>query len=49
MNKILKKATTALLPVPAVLATVGKKDGGANIITIAWTGILCSNPPSTLR
>ncbi len=45
MNKILKKATTALLPVPAVLATVGKKDGGANIITIAWTGILCSNPP----
>lgn len=46
MSKIMKKATTALLPVPSVLATVGKPDGGANIITIAWTGILCSNPPT---
>lgn len=33
-------------PLPAVLVTVGEP-GKANIITVAWTGILNTNPPKT--
>lgn len=32
-------------PVPAVMVSVGNKIGEANIITIAWTGNVCTNPP----
>jgi len=44
MTKVIKKPTTALYPVPAVLVScgVGKQ---ANIITLAWVGTLCSKPP----
>jgi flavin reductase (DIM6/NTAB) family NADH-FMN oxidoreductase RutF len=44
MAKIIKKPFVALRPVPVVLVSCGAGDQ-ANIITIAWTGILCSNPP----
>lgn len=37
---------TLTAPLPAVLVTVGAGDA-ANIITVAWTGILCSHPPKT--
>lgn len=38
------KAGTMLYPIPAVMVSVGdQKD--ANIITVAWTGTLCSDPP----
>lgn len=46
MAKILKKPTTSLFPVPTVLVTVQSEDGTPNIITIAWTGIIASNPPT---
>ncbi len=37
---------TGLYPVPVVLVScLDKKDGKANIITIAWCGIVCSEPP----
>ena len=44
MPKIVKKSFTALRPVPVVLVSCGHGEQ-ANIITIAWTGILCSKPP----
>jgi flavin reductase (DIM6/NTAB) family NADH-FMN oxidoreductase RutF len=42
--KIVKKPFVALRPVPVVLVSCGHGEQ-ANILTIAWTGILCSNPP----
>jgi flavin reductase (DIM6/NTAB) family NADH-FMN oxidoreductase RutF len=42
--KIVKKPFVALRPVPVVLVSCGHGEQ-ANMITIAWTGILCSNPP----
>ncbi len=42
--KIVKKPFVALRPVPVVLVSCGHGEQ-ANIITIAWTGILCSKPP----
>ncbi|MEA2007846.1 MAG: flavin reductase family protein [Chloroflexota bacterium] len=44
MAKITKKPTTALYPVPAVMVSCGTGEK-ANIITLAWVGILCSKPP----
>ena len=32
-------------PVPAVMVTVADKEGRDNIITVAWTGTVCTNPP----
>lgn len=40
------KGGTLLSPVPAVMVTVGDMEN-ANIITIGWTGIVCSEPPKT--
>ena len=34
-----------LYPVPAVMVTVQDGEGKSNIITIAWTGTVCTNPP----
>jgi flavin reductase (DIM6/NTAB) family NADH-FMN oxidoreductase RutF len=42
--KIVKSPFVALRPVPVVLVSCGHGEQ-ANIITIAWTGILCSTPP----
>lgn len=42
--KSVKKPFVALRPVPVVLVSCGHGEQ-ANIITIAWTGILCSSPP----
>ena len=44
MAKIKLGAGTLLAPLPAVLVTCGDSEN-ANIITIAWTGILCTKPP----
>ncbi|MEE8568018.1 MAG: flavin reductase family protein [Anaerolineales bacterium] len=43
-SKVVKKPFAALRPVPVVLVSCGHGEQ-ANIITIAWTGILCSKPP----
>ena len=42
--KAIKPGSTALFPVPAVLVSCGIKK--ANIITLAWVGTLCSDPPA---
>jgi len=41
------KPGTMLNPVPTVMVSCGIKDGTPNIITIAWTGIVNSEPPMT--
>lgn len=34
-----------LYPLPAVMVSVADREGRPNIITVAWTGTICSNPP----
>lgn len=46
MGKISLKPGTMLNPVPAVMVSCGEGDV-KNIITVAWTGIINSNPPMT--
>lgn len=43
--KVEKKPVTALQPVPVVLITSADGQGNPNIITVAWAGTLCSEPP----
>ena len=45
MSKTQIEASTLLYPVPVALVSCGDMDGRPNIITIAWTGIVCSDPP----
>jgi flavin reductase (DIM6/NTAB) family NADH-FMN oxidoreductase RutF len=42
--KVVKPGSTALYPVPAVMVSCGVER--PNIITLAWVGTLCSDPPS---
>ena len=44
MSKSVLKGATVLAPLPVVMATVGD-NVNSNIITIAWTGVVCSQPP----
>lgn len=39
------KPGNMLYPVPAVMISVRGKDGKDNIITVAWAGTICSDPP----
>ena len=41
------KPGNMVYPVPAAMVTVADKEGHTNIITIAWTGTICSDPPMT--
>lgn len=41
------KAGTMVYPVPAVMVSLGTNDEEHNIITIAWTGTICSDPAMT--
>lgn len=41
--KVVKPGSTALFPVPVVLVSCGT--GKPNIITLAWAGTVCSEPP----
>lgn len=38
-------AGTMLGPVPAVMVSCQGREGPPNIITVAWAGTLCTNPP----
>jgi len=44
MAKISKRPSTYLYPVPVVLATCGTEK--PNVITLAWVGTVCSDPPT---
>ncbi len=43
--KIKKSPWAALFPCPVVLVTCVDSEGSPNIITLAWVGVVCSNPP----
>lgn len=45
MSKIEWKPGTMVYPVPAVLVSCGNKPEQWNLITIAWTGTVNTNPP----
>ena len=46
MSKIeFDKPGNFLYPLPAVIVTCGDLEGEKNMITIAWTGTVCSDPP----
>lgn len=45
MSKQLWKPGNMLYPLPVVMVSVADKEGKSNIITIAWAGTVCSNPP----
>lgn len=45
MVKEILKPQTMVYPVPAVMVSCGNFPDTCNIITIAWTGTVCSDPP----
>ena len=47
MSKQIWKPGNMLYPVPAVLVSVADSEGKDNLITIAWTGTVCSDPAMT--
>ena len=47
MSKQIWRPGNMLYPVPAVLVSVADSAGNDNLITIAWTGTVCSDPAMT--
>ena len=45
MGKEIWKPGNMLYPLPVVMVSMADKDGKYNIITIAWAGTVCTNPP----
>ncbi len=45
MAKVTWKPGNMLYPLPAVLVSCADKKGNDNILTIAWAGTICSDPP----
>lgn len=45
MGRQVWKAGNMLYPVPAVMVSCAREGEKTNIITIAWTGTVCSDPP----
>ncbi len=45
MSKIAFKPGTLIYPLPAVMVSCGDSPENYNIITVAWTGTICSDPP----
>jgi len=46
MGKVIWKPSTLMAPVPAVLVSCGSVEK-PNVLTVAWTGIINSDPPMT--
>lgn len=44
-KKAVWKPGNMVYPVPAVMVTAADREGNSNILTIAWTGTICTNPP----
>lgn len=43
--KVAFKPGTMIYPLPAVMVSCGDSPDNFNILTIAWTGTICSDPP----
>ena len=46
VNKVRWKAGNMIYPLPAVMVSCGD-EAVSNIVTVAWTGTICTNPPMT--
>lgn len=44
MPKLMWKPGTMLYPLPAVMVSCRNNEGVNNILTVAWTGIICTSP-----
>lgn len=44
MGRQIWKPGNMLYPLPAVMVSAGDREGRDNIITVAWTGTICSDP-----
>ena len=44
MSKQTWKPGNMLYPLPAVMVSAGDQSGNTNILTVAWTGTICTNP-----
>ncbi len=44
MGKEVWKPGNMLYPLPAVMVSTGDQEGNTNILAIAWTGTICTNP-----
>ena len=45
MAKISFKPGNMLYPLPVVMVSVADKEGNSDIVTVAWAGTICTNPP----
>ena len=45
MGKELWKPGNMLYPLPVVMVSLADAEGHPNIITLAWVGTVCTNPP----
>lgn len=45
MPKVSWKPGTMIYPLPAIMVSCGATEEEYNIITISWTGTICTNPP----
>lgn len=45
MAKLEWKPGNMIYPLPAVMVSCADEEGNSNIITVAWTGTVCTNPP----
>ncbi len=45
MSKVIWKPGTMIYPLPAVMVSCGATPEEYNIITISWTGTICTDPP----
>lgn len=45
MAKISFKPGNMLYPLPVVMVSVADREGNSDIITVAWAGTICTNPP----
>nr|WP_294491985.1 flavin reductase family protein [uncultured Mediterraneibacter sp.] len=45
MAKQIWKPGNMLYPLPAVMVSTADREGNSNILTVAWTGTVCTNPP----
>lgn len=44
MSKEIWRPGNMLYPLPSVLVTVADDEGNDNVLTVAWTGTVCSDP-----
>ena len=44
MSKLLWKPGTMIYPLPAVMVSCGTDPSEYNIITVSWTGTICTDP-----